>query len=372
MNGPVDSGALKQRARALLELGRAEDALLEVHRALGMNPNDPECLEIEGLCRLRLGEHALALDALGRAIAEAPNSPHAHYLYGFALREAGRSEEAKVPLETALRLDADEPVYLRALAELSSDLRLHEAALGLARRAAELAPDRSANHVTYGYVASQAGDKVLARAEYERAVSLDPSDAAAWNNLGCLDLEAGRVLKARARFREALRLDPRGERAQRNLRMVLGPAPQPRDRSWPGTVEALAAELARAKVDRLLLLAFLLEEPRAAQVFVRWRGRGAAISAAATALALSAMGTGAVLPLSVGAAVAGATWLATRSAMPELRLGVRRALARGRHEHERLWRDWLSGAMLREARDQAIDLLVERLAIALYEREELR
>ena len=137
-------------------------------------------------------------------------------------------------------------------------------------------------------------------------------------------------------------------------------------------MEAVAVELDPRAVDRLLLLAFLLEEPPAAQVFVRWRGRGAAISAAATALALSAMGTGAVLPLSLGAAVAGATWLATRSALPELRLRVRRALARGQREHERLWRDWLDGAMLREARDQAIDLLVERLAIALAEREELR
>src|SRR5207248_862359 len=141
----------------------------------------------------------------------------------------------------------DEPVYLRAMAELYADLGRHAEALAAARRATEVAPERAANHVTYGYCASAAGDKPLARAEYELAVALDPNDSAAWNNLGCLDLEAGRPLDARGRFREALRLDPQGARARRNLAMATPPLAPGRERDFQGWLEDVARELLWAR-----------------------------------------------------------------------------------------------------------------------------
>ena len=77
--------AQRRRARMLLELGRADEALAEVRRILATAPNDPESLEIEGLCHLRRRDLRTALEVLGRAIAAAPDVPHPHYLYGFAL-----------------------------------------------------------------------------------------------------------------------------------------------------------------------------------------------------------------------------------------------------------------------------------------------
>jgi Flp pilus assembly protein TadD len=362
---PFEPEAVRRRARVLLELGRPLDALAEVRRVLAINPSDPEGLEIEGLCHLRRGDHDAALAVLGRAIAEAPENAHAHYLRGFALREVGRPADAELPLTTALRLVPDEPVYLRALAELYADLKRHTEALTLARRATEVAPDRAANHVTYGFVASAAGDKQLARVEYERAVALDPADAAAWNNLGCLDLEAGRPLRARARFREALRLDPRGERAQRNLALV---ATARLDvRGWDDLVAALMRELVRAGAPKLLIVALAVEESEAMAALVRGGRQGALLSGAALVLALRAMGPAAIVPISVASAVAGVVWLGTRNRLPDERARVRRELATGRVELERVWQAWLSGATTRAARDEAIGLLVEKMAFALVE-----
>ena len=170
MQDPDVVVALRRRARMLLELGRADEALAEVRRILSSWPNDPESLEIEGLCHLRRRDLVAALEVLGRAIAAAPDVPHPHYLYGFALREAGRAREAEGPLGEALKRSPDEPVYLRALGELCSELGRHGEAVALARRATEVAPERSANFVTLGFVASAAGDKSLAREAYERAV----------------------------------------------------------------------------------------------------------------------------------------------------------------------------------------------------------
>src|SRR5688572_10365194 len=69
--------ALIERAQVLVELGRAADALAVVGRLYAINPSDPDGLEIEGLCRLQLGEPTEALKVLGRAIAERPERSHA-------------------------------------------------------------------------------------------------------------------------------------------------------------------------------------------------------------------------------------------------------------------------------------------------------
>jgi tetratricopeptide (TPR) repeat protein len=365
----VDDAAqgICKRARVLLDLQRPAEALDEVRRALAMNPRDPEALEIEGLALVRLSRHAEALESLARAIAEAPWAAHPQYLYSFSLRELGRHAEAVTPLEAALRIVPDEPVYLRALAELFADLRQFDRALGAAARAVEVAPDRAANHVTHGYVASAAGKKELARAEYEKAVELDPSDAAAWNNLGCLDLEAGRPLLARKRFRESLRLDPRGERAQRNLTMALGPKPaEPTEpRTWDGVLIQLMSELVRGGADKVLLAALTMEAPVAAAALVRGGELGAKLTGQVTTVLLKQMGRAALLPMGVGAAALGAMWVAKRHQLTPAKRRVRVVLACGRGEFDALWKSWLAGEQSRESRDSAIDRLVETMAVEL-------
>lgn len=366
MNDPSIVAAQRRRARLYLELGKTSEALSEIRRALLSNPNDPECLEIEGLCHLRRRDLPLAVSTLQRAIAQAPEVAHPHYLLGFALRESGKSKDAEQPLGEALRRCPDEPVYLRALAELSSELGRHAVALQLARQATELGPDRATNFVTLGFVASAAGDKVLARQAYEQAVAIDPGEAMAWNNLGCLELAAGRPLKARANFREALRLDPRGERAQRNLSLVVAPAGPPRYRSWDGACEELMRELTRGRAPRLAVVALALESPAAARGL--W-SRSAAVSSAAMAVALRALGPGALVPLSFGAALAGAAWAWRRKELSAARARAAAALSDGKSRYEMLWRRWLDGALSRAARDLEIDLLIEELALRLADEE---
>ncbi|HXU74420.1 MAG TPA: tetratricopeptide repeat protein [Polyangia bacterium] len=359
--------AQRRRARMLLELGRADEALAEVRRILATHPNDPESLEIAGLCHLRRRDLPAALETLGRAIAAAPDAPHPHYLYGFALREAGRPREAEGPLGEALRRSPDEPVYLRALAELACELGRHGEALTLARRATEVAPERSSNFVTLGFVASAAGDKRLAREAYERAVALDPSDSAAWNNLGCLELEAGKPLLAKSRFREALRLDPRGERAQRNLSLVLQPGETARYRNWDGALEELMRELRRGHAARTTMAALLVEAPASSRGLY---SREAALSGAAVALALRTMGAAALVPIGFGAAAAGVAYLTQRRRIETTRKHTREVLVDGRRAWDELWRRWLDGSLTRPSRDLEIDLLIENLALRLVQCED--
>ena len=208
---------------------------------------------------------------------------------------------------------------------------------------------------------------MLAREAYERAVAIDPSDAAAWNNLGCLELEAGRPLLAKARFREALRLDPRGERAHRNLSLVLVPHGTARYRDFAGLCEELMRELRRGHATPLELAALALEAPGAARGLY---SREAALSGAAVAVALRAMGAAAVVPLGFGAAAAGLTWLLQRKPLEVARARIRAVVDDGHREWDALWRRWIDGALTRPARDLEIDLLIENLALRIVEGEQ--
>ncbi len=227
-----------QRARALIDLGRPQAALLEVEKALTETPSNPDALQLHGLCLLHLGQLQAAQQSLHTAIAAQPEDAHSHYLLGYARGEAKQHLEAEKCLREALRLSPQEPVYLRALAELLVEIhkslgarpgsindmdggleRLPEA-LQLARKAVEHGPQRAANHITLGFVSSASGDRIAARACYQQALSIEPNNALAWNNLGCVDLAQGRPMQARERFREALRLNPEGTVARDNLKLV--------------------------------------------------------------------------------------------------------------------------------------------------------
>ena len=209
-----------ERARALLDLGREQAALLEAEKALSASPNQPEALQLHGLCLLHLDQAERAMVSLRAALAIEPDEAHGHYLLGYAHNECKRRAEAESAYREALRLAPEEPVYLRAYAELLVELKRLPEAQEAARKAVSLGPERASNHITLGYVSSAMGDRVQAKACYEHALRLDPNNALAWNNLGCVDLAQGRPLEARQRFRESLRLDPEGKAAKENLKLV--------------------------------------------------------------------------------------------------------------------------------------------------------
>ncbi|MBK6685809.1 MAG: hypothetical protein IPG45_15160 [Deltaproteobacteria bacterium] len=105
---------------------------------------------------------------------------------------------------------------LQAVAEIGYHY-LHNGGVRFARLLFEglvaVSPDEPYFALALGLAADHAGDKGMARREYQRASDLDPSDPRPEVNLAELDLEAGRFDAARrhlvtASDRLALRLDP--------------------------------------------------------------------------------------------------------------------------------------------------------------------
>ena len=118
-DAPTAATAHYLAGRALLGLGRDDDAAAHFERAIEREPNHAEALDHLALWRFGRQEYEQAL-ALYRAHANlVPDDPTVHANTGVTLYFLGRSEEALASLERALQLDPTHETARR----LATDLR---------------------------------------------------------------------------------------------------------------------------------------------------------------------------------------------------------------------------------------------------------
>ena len=115
---PDNGVAHSNRGHALSELGRHEEALAALDRAVELLPDNGGTHSNRGKVLNALGRHAEALGALDRAVALAPDNGVAHSNRGDTLNALGRHEEALSALDRAEELGLDHPAprYHRAAA----------------------------------------------------------------------------------------------------------------------------------------------------------------------------------------------------------------------------------------------------------------
>lgn len=96
--GPSVAWAHAARGLALGALGRGEEAVASVSRALRLSPQDPQLHFFEatmGMCLLPLGRVDEASEHLRRALQEGPELPHANMLLAVCHVMRGELEEAR-------------------------------------------------------------------------------------------------------------------------------------------------------------------------------------------------------------------------------------------------------------------------------------
>ncbi len=140
--------------------------------------------------------------------ADLPGSARAHYNYGTALAQQGRSDEAEKELTAVVRLQPD---YVKAYINLAT-LYLSEAKIDEAKNYYEraLAIDSNSGevHSGYAYVLERLGRADLARAEYEKAVRLSPKEARLHYTFGAFLDKRGELDAAVAQYQRAIEIDP--------------------------------------------------------------------------------------------------------------------------------------------------------------------
>ncbi|HZO08871.1 MAG TPA: tetratricopeptide repeat protein, partial [Myxococcota bacterium] len=143
------------------------------------------------------------------------------YNLGTLYTKAGRSPQARLAFERALKLDTrhfESSNSLGALLAQSGDV---PGAIARFRAALEAKPDFPDALNNLGYALFQTGDSRQAQELYQKALALRPDFPEAYNNLGIFFGEQGELERAEAEFRRAVGLRPAYGEAANNLALVL-------------------------------------------------------------------------------------------------------------------------------------------------------
>ena len=187
--------------------GQAGAAATSYRAALALAPDSAQIHANLGVVLLALGQVAAAAAAQRQALLLAPSMPEAHYNLGLALAAGDDPEAALSSFAEALRLRPD---YAPAATSLSATL-LALGRPGEARAAAEravaLAPETAAAHHALANVLAEAGELEAAATAYEAALHRQP-DPAAFRNLSQVLRDLGRYPASATAARSAIALAP--------------------------------------------------------------------------------------------------------------------------------------------------------------------
>ena len=182
----------------------------------------------EGMAYIILGRqqadtlaYEKGISVLEDVLAEHPDQGEAQFLLGLSHMRLGRVEASILPLEQSIRLDADTPERLNALAQAYEAAHRDPVRIGrLYRRALALEPALADVRVNYGrFLETQRRlDEALER--YLLAVEEKPWLAVAHYNLGTAYLQQGAFAEAEAALLQALELQPDDPDAQGNLGLL--------------------------------------------------------------------------------------------------------------------------------------------------------
>jgi Flp pilus assembly protein TadD len=180
-------------------------------------PGNPRVHNNLGIALMQAGRADEAMTHYATALQIAPEYPDAHNNLGLALFQAGRIPEAVGHYEAALRLKPD-------YAEAHFNLGNARLQAGLLPEAAEhyeaalrLRPDYAEAHCNLGTTRLQSGRTEAAIGHYEAALRLKPDYADAHYNLAEALVRTGRVAEGIRHYEEVLRLRPGDAEARATL-----------------------------------------------------------------------------------------------------------------------------------------------------------
>jgi tetratricopeptide (TPR) repeat protein len=210
-------------AARLHQAGRLVEADSAYARALAVNPNHVDALQLAGMLASQTGRHDRAVALIGKAIRLSASRTPApfHNNIGLAYRGLGQIDSAIAHFRRATAL---KPAYPEAHANLGAALLaagdLVEAA-SACERALSFKRDFDSAHYTLGLIRKDQERLAEAAACFSRAIARRPDYADAFINLGGVLKLQGALDRAEAQYRRAIALRPNDALALFNLGMVL-------------------------------------------------------------------------------------------------------------------------------------------------------
>lgn len=145
---------------------------------------------------LRAGNVEEGIRKFAEIVSNHPNDAECHRALGAAYAEAGRKEQAEMPLRRALRLAPDHVVALRELSTLLFSDSRYGHALPFLKRYAVLNGNSFHAHYNLGLAHRHLGDPFEAIRSLARAAEITRDHPVLYHHLGCAYKEMGRFEEA--------------------------------------------------------------------------------------------------------------------------------------------------------------------------------
>jgi tetratricopeptide (TPR) repeat protein len=195
-------------AIAMHQEGRLGQAAALYHTILLQEQENAVALHLLGVLHHQQGDHARAIDLIGRAVAIRPTRPEFHANLAEAYRAMGQLDRAAGCCRSALGLWPDYPEAHCNLGLALQGLGKRAEAIDHFRQALQLRSDFAAAHNNLGIALREMGQLDEALEHFRRAVEIEPAFAPARTNLGQMLLDRGQAEEALSHCQEAVRLQP--------------------------------------------------------------------------------------------------------------------------------------------------------------------
>jgi tetratricopeptide (TPR) repeat protein len=144
---------LSDRANALIEMGRPEEAIPLLVRAIGLEPDDAHTRCRLVLALMRTDKQKEALEQAEAALAVDASGEWPHRLRAILLGHQGRHKEALESALEAVRIEPELPSALYTLGSVYVNLKRFKDADEVGVRILEAAPDDSDSHELLSFIA---------------------------------------------------------------------------------------------------------------------------------------------------------------------------------------------------------------------------
>ena len=200
-----------------MNIGRLDEAVVELKKALSINPHFEEAHNNLGIAYYRQGLIRDAIDEYKKTLEINPDFAEAHYNLGVAYAGKGMMDEAISEYKKVLAI---KPNYAKARNNLGAAyLRkgMMDEAVSEYKKALAIKPDYAKAYYNLGFAYLKKGMMDEAVSEYKKALAIKPDFVMVRNSLGNIYRRKGELGKAISEYKRAIAINPDYAKAHHNL-----------------------------------------------------------------------------------------------------------------------------------------------------------
>ncbi|MCP2500001.1 MAG: TonB-dependent receptor [Deltaproteobacteria bacterium] len=198
----------RERAAALLAVGRADEAQVVIDEALKNAPGDADALALQAVIAVARNEKGTASELGKKAVAANPESATARVALSYAQQANFDLEGALSSVQAAVRSEPGNALARARLSELLLSFGRLDEALDEAQKASAQNPGIARTQTVLGFAYLAQVKTRDSRDAFERAIGLDQADPLPRLGLGLATIRDGDVQAGREEIAIAASLDP--------------------------------------------------------------------------------------------------------------------------------------------------------------------